>query len=67
LPIFEYRCKKCGHEFEDLVSVAERDEPRVCPACGATGAERLVSVFAARVTGGSGGSSGPVCSPSGST
>jgi len=52
VPIFEYRCRKCGHEFEELETIADRDRERDCPRCGAGGVERVISVFAARVAGG---------------
>jgi putative FmdB family regulatory protein len=64
MPIFEYRCPRCGEKFEELEAIADRDKPHKCPACGAQGAKRELSVFAARVTGGSGARS---CDPSGST
>ena len=48
MPIFEYRCGKCGREFEELESVANRDKPRECPACGAR-VKRMISTFSARV------------------
>lgn len=51
MPIFEYRCDTCGHEFEELESVADRDKPRKCPECGKKGVERVISVFAAKVGG----------------
>ena len=47
MPIFEYRCRKCGTEFEELESYADRDRPQECPACGATDSERMVSACAA--------------------
>ncbi len=53
MPIFEYRCGKCGHEFEELESVADRDKARNCPECGSKRVERVVSVFAAKVGGSS--------------
>jgi putative FmdB family regulatory protein len=42
MPIYEFRCKKCGHLFEKLVRV---DQGAECPACqGApTDVERLLS------------------------
>ena len=64
MPIFEYRCRKCGERFEELETIADRDKPHKCPACGAKGAEREMSVFAARVAGGSPTRS---CDSSGST
>jgi putative FmdB family regulatory protein len=64
MPIFEYRCLKCGERFEELETIADRDKPHKCPNCGAMDAERQMSVFAARV---SGGASGRSCDVSGST
>ena len=43
MPIYEYRCRACGHAFEALVRGT--DAP-VCAACAATDLERLVSLFA---------------------
>ncbi len=50
MPLFEYRCGKCGEEFEELESYEDRDKPQECPACGAKNSERLMSVFAASGT-----------------
>jgi len=55
MPIYEYRCRTCAHEYEDLVSVGTRDEDVECPECGDHTSERRVSVFA--TTHASGGSS----------
>ena len=35
MPIFEYRCKKCEHEFEELVF--NRKAKINCPECGFSG------------------------------
>ncbi|MBN2282990.1 MAG: zinc ribbon domain-containing protein [Deltaproteobacteria bacterium] len=63
MPIYEYRCKKCKHEFEELRFSGDRDSDVVCPKCGKKAAERMMSVF-----GGKGGSCGSCtsCSPSSS-
>ncbi|GAB4251950.1 MAG: hypothetical protein Kow00122_09660 [Thermoleophilia bacterium] len=53
MPIYEYRCGRCRHEFDELVSFSAADDPRPCPACGERAAERLLSTFAVRVSGGS--------------
>ena len=45
MPIFEYRCKQCGANFESLQSRSDEPGPS-CPGCGAERAERLLSVFA---------------------
>jgi putative FmdB family regulatory protein len=41
VPIYEYVCKSCGHEFEKLVRGGK--EP-VCPSCGAAKVERVFSL-----------------------
>ena len=43
MPIFEYQCRGCGHEFELLVL---RDTVPACPSCKAQDLERLLSGFA---------------------
>jgi putative FmdB family regulatory protein len=46
MPIYEYRCAKCGKKFEVLVfRTAEKSTPR-CPQCGGERLKRLVSRFA---------------------
>jgi putative FmdB family regulatory protein len=48
MPLFEYACKQCNHEFEALVRSAQVPE---CPACHGTDLERRLSVFAAHTNG----------------
>ena len=42
MPIFEYRCSDCEHEFELLVLGAS--SPGRCPSCGGEQLERLLSL-----------------------
>jgi len=58
MPIFEYRCLKCGSRFEKLLKSGNVDEI-VCPDCDSTEVEKKLSVF------GTGSSAAPGCSPSG--
>ena len=44
MPLFEYRCSSCESEFELLI---RGSAVPVCPSCGATTLERLISMFAA--------------------
>jgi len=44
MPIYEYRCTACEHEFEQLVRTG--DTP-ACPSCKAETLERLLSHVAA--------------------
>jgi putative FmdB family regulatory protein len=44
MPIYEYRCKSCETEFEDLVRLGTPDEEIECPSCGEYRAERRLSL-----------------------
>ncbi len=33
MPLYQYRCTKCGHDFELLTSIDKRNDAR-CPQCG---------------------------------
>jgi putative FmdB family regulatory protein len=65
MPLYEYACKNCEHEFELLVQSGEKAE---CPRCESTMLEKLLSTPGVpRVK--SGGmkmacnSNGPPCGP----
>ena len=47
MPIYEYACTRCGHEFETLVRNGSIPD---CPSCHSTELAKKLSVFA---TGGS--------------
>lgn len=44
MPICDFRCTKCGHEFEALVR--PQDAAPTCPSCRGQDLERLLSGFA---------------------
>ncbi len=46
MPIYEYRCEKCGEVFEALVKIGE--DNTACPKCNVKGATRIFSTFSAR-------------------
>lgn len=48
MPIYEYRCGKCDHRFEQLVRSMNDDSGVACPECGSKRTEKQLSVFAAR-------------------
>jgi len=50
MPLYEYQCQSCSHQFELLVRGTETPQ---CPACQATALERRLSVFAAHASGSS--------------
>jgi putative FmdB family regulatory protein len=43
MPIYDFKCRKCSKEFEELVKLGETP---ACPDCGAAGPERLFSATA---------------------
>ena len=43
MPLYDFRCRGCGHEFEGLVL---RNVVPPCPACQGEDLERQVSTFA---------------------
>ena len=54
MPIFEYVCKECEHEFEALVFGKQKAE---CPKCQSKKLEPQLSVFAVSAKSGAGDSS----------
>lgn len=46
MPIYEYLCKPCRRRFSALVGVVANAKPVVCPRCGGTDLQKLVSRFA---------------------
>jgi putative FmdB family regulatory protein len=53
MPMYEYRCSRCGKTFEKLRKMQDADREVKCPHCEAEEVERLVSAFA------TGGGCGP--------
>ena len=42
MPLYDFRCRACGHEFEALVRPPAAPQ---CPACRSEDLERLLSTF----------------------
>lgn len=59
MPIFEYRCEKCGQVTEFLESYQGRKE-HICSRCGSKRMSKLLSAFGMQ------GSTGGSCAPGGS-
>ena len=34
MPLYEYKCSKCGHIFEEIEKYDNRKEKQECPECG---------------------------------
>jgi putative FmdB family regulatory protein len=59
VPIFAYRCRACGEEFQTLVMSGETP---VCKACESADLEQQLSLIASP---GKGGDSAPALAPCG--
>jgi len=44
MPLYDFQCKGCGHEFEVLVRA--QDPAATCPSCKSEDVEKLPSSFA---------------------
>ena len=60
MPVYEYRCDRCGRVYEEWIGHGEQ-RPGGCPQCGHESRVRVPSRFAIAVSQdtGSGGGSGP--------
>lgn len=41
MPIYDFKCRTCGRQFEELVKLGQTPN---CPACSGTDLEQLVSL-----------------------
>ena len=51
MPIYEYRCDSCGHEFETIQKVSE-DPLQTCPECEHSALVKKISAAGFRLKGG---------------
>jgi len=61
MPIYEYRCRKCGKLFEKIQKVSEGGASLKCPYCGGKKPEKVFSRFSSS----KGWESSSSCSPAG--
>ena len=46
MPIYEFRCNKCGHVFEEFVFSSKADYDDIsCPTCGEKKSEKLEEIY----------------------
>ncbi len=50
MPIYEYECDECGHQFEILQKMSD-DKLSVCPECNKPALRKLISAVAFRLKG----------------
>ena len=67
MPLYEYRCNKCGEQFEVRQSMGDDGSKLKCPKCQAGKPVRLMSTFSSAGSGGSFGYGDSCSFSSGST
>ncbi len=45
MPNYEFACKDCGHSFNKILKVDDRNKTQTCPECGSENAERSYGSF----------------------
>ena len=50
MPIYDFACSNCGHDFERLQKLSDADTA-VCPACGKASESRKVTAPSFRLAG----------------
>jgi putative FmdB family regulatory protein len=53
MPTYEYKCDKCGHQFEQMQGITSKSL-RKCPKCGKSALRRLIGTGAGLIFKGSG-------------
>ncbi len=61
MPLYEYKCPKCGQRFDEIVSYSRADEV-TCESCGYEKPERLMSTFSSGSSSSGGLSASTSCS-----
>ena len=61
MPLYEYKCKDCGHQFDALRSMKDADKTIQCRSCHSEHTNRAMSVFFASSEGRSVTSSAAGC------
>jgi putative FmdB family regulatory protein len=41
MPLYDFECRECGHQFEDFCQAAARNDPRQCPECKGVAVRKL--------------------------
>ncbi len=63
MPIYEYQCSKCCHQFEMIHGASDKDLKIVCPKCGGATPQRVISTFSCGGSKGVETDSGAGCGP----
>lgn len=48
MPVYEYKCDKCGETFSLVMGIKEKDKAKIeCPKCGSDKVKPVYSTFVA--------------------
>ena len=61
MPVYEYICKSCGHQFEKIRPMSKANELILCLKCQSPDTQRMLSLFNAHSEGGSATASSGGC------
>jgi putative FmdB family regulatory protein len=51
MPVYEYRCQKCGRKFERIEHIKEHgSKPEHCPKCKSTEVTQILGTFFAKTS-----------------
>lgn len=48
MPLYEYRCKECGQQFESYRRLSDAGKEEACPSCGGCAEKSAISLFRAK-------------------
>ncbi len=51
MPLYEYVCESCDHQFEAMQSLSTKPEETSCPKCQTNKSRRIMSSFASKIVG----------------
>jgi len=63
MPIYEFKCAKCGQEFEKIFFSSDKEEAVPCPECKSKKTRKMLSAFAGGKSG-CGSCASTSCAPS---
>jgi putative FmdB family regulatory protein len=65
MPVYEYKCKKCGNKFELRLGFSHDKSSIKCPRCEGKDPERVFSPFMTGSSSSGSSTTGNSCSPGG--
>ncbi len=50
MPTYSFKCRKCGHTFQVILSFKEYEEKKKCPKCGSGSVDQVLETFFAKTS-----------------